>query len=86
MKEFKSWKDIHDWAWERGFELMANRMRLNNSCWNSSGEFGRSQVAICDAMRFCETEQDRYDMAQHIEDSLKNDDLLQCVKGKGENL
>ena len=46
---------------------MAKHMQLNNDCWNSSGELGRSQVEICDAMRFAESEEDRLDIAGQIE-------------------
>ena len=52
---------------------MAERMELNNTCWNSCGEFGRSQVAICDAMRNAETEEEREEVAQVIEQELTSD-------------
>ena len=68
MKEFKSWKEIMDWAKSNGFNNMAKRMQLNNDCWNSSGEFGRSQVQICDAMRFADSEEDRLEIAKQIDD------------------
>ena len=73
MKEFKfkTWRDIRDWAEEHGFENMAKRMNLNNECWASSGEFGRSQVEICDAMRFADTEEERLNIAKKIDDSCK---------------
>jgi hypothetical protein len=48
MSDFKTWRDIRRWAKDNGFKLIVKRMDLNNRCWNSSGEFGRSQVAICD--------------------------------------
>ena len=51
---WKSWRDIKEWAEAEGYKHLAARMQLNNDCWKSSGEFGRSQVAICDALRFCE--------------------------------
>lgn len=79
MKEFKSWRDIKEWFEERGYNLTAKRMQLNNDCWNSSGEFGRSQVAICDAMRFCDTEEEREEIGRQIEESMMDDDLLACV-------
>lgn len=50
MKKFTNWHEIKEWFEERGYYLTAERMQLNNDCWMSSGEFGRSQVAICDAM------------------------------------
>lgn len=53
-KNWKSWRDIKEWAEAEGYKHLAARMQLNNDCWQSSGEFGRSQVAICDALRFCE--------------------------------
>lgn len=57
-----------DWAKSNGFDNMAKRMQLNNDCWNSSGEFGRSQVQICDAMRFADSEEDRLEIAKQIDD------------------
>ena len=78
MKEFKSWRDIKDWATEHGFDILANRLQLNNDCWMSSGEFGRSQVQICDAMRFCDTEKERIEMAKDIEKDLKAENLIQA--------
>lgn len=54
---------------------MARRMQLNNDCWMSSGEFGRSQVAICDAMRFADTEEERHNIAKQIEAECSTDVL-----------
>lgn len=76
MKDFKSWRDIRDWADRGGYKRMVKRMDINNACWNSSGEFGRSQVAICDAMRFADSEEEREKVAQEIEESLKKDILV----------
>jgi hypothetical protein len=73
MKEFKSWKDIKEWAEENGFEKLAKRLQLNNDCWNSCGEFGRSQVAICDSIRYAETEEERLEVAGEIEKELTGD-------------
>ena len=72
MKEFKNWRDIRDWCTEHGFEQLARRMQINNDCWMSSGEFGRSQVMICDAMRFAESEEEREAVARELtgEDEL----------------
>ena len=86
MKKFEKWSDIRDWATENGYPLLAKRFQLNNDCWQSSGEFGRSQVALCDYMRFAETEEERHGIAESLEKQLADDDLLQCIKGKGENL
>jgi hypothetical protein len=76
MKEFKGWRDILSWAKENGFERISKRLEINNACWNSSGEFGRSQVAICDAMRFAGSEEDRIAVAEEIEESLKGDIVI----------
>ena len=76
MEEFKSWRDIRDWADRGGYKRMAKRMAINNACWNSSGEFGRSQIAICDAMRFAESEEERTRIAEDIEESLKGDVVI----------
>lgn len=74
MKEFKNWHEIKDWCEEHGFKTLARRMQLNNDCWLSSGEFGRSQVAICDAIRFAESEEEREAVARELQDG---DDLAE---------
>lgn len=79
MKAFKNWHEIMEWAKRNGYENMAKRMQINNDCWMSCGEFGRSQVAICDAMRFAESESQRHDVATEIEESLTGDMVLECV-------
>lgn len=76
MEDFKSWRDIRDWADRGEYKRMVKRMDINNACWNSSGEFGRSQVAICDAMRFAKSEEERIEVAEEIEESLKEDILV----------
>lgn len=73
MKEFKTWHDIQDWARENGFKNIVKRMQINNDCWMSSGEFGRSQVQICDSLRFCKSEEERLEVAEQIEESLNHD-------------
>lgn len=73
---FKNWREIRDWAEERGYKNIVKRMDLNNRCWNSSGEFGRSQVAICDAIRYA---QDIDKIAEHIEHELEEDEVLALV-------
>lgn len=72
MKEFKTWRDIKAWCEENGYEALAKRMQLNHDCWNSSGEFGRSQVMICDSIRFAESEEERHEVARALtgEDEL----------------
>lgn len=67
MKEFKNWREIRDWCKEHGFEKLARRMQINNDCWNSSGEFGRSQVMICDALRFASSEEEREEVARELQ-------------------
>lgn len=74
MKEFKSWRDIKEWFEENGYEVMAKRMQMNNDCWNSSGEFGRSQVMICDSMRFAESEEERHEVAKAL---MGGDELIE---------
>lgn len=73
MKEFKNWHDIQDWAEENGFKNIVKRMQINNDYWMSSGEFGRSQVQICDALRFADTEDERLMIAEQIEEDLESD-------------
>ena len=68
MEDFKDWRDIKKWAEDHGYKNMAARMQLNNDAWMSSGEFGRSQVAICDAMRFAKSEEERHEIAKQIND------------------
>lgn len=65
-KNWKSWRDIKEWAEAEGYKHLAARMQLNNDCWQSSGEFGRSQVAICDTLRLCE-EEDIKDIAEQMD-------------------
>lgn len=73
MKEFKNWHDIQDWVKENGFKNIVKRMQINNDCWMSSGEFGRSQVRICDSLRFCKSEEERLEVAGEIEEELNHD-------------
>lgn len=73
MKEFKNWHDIQDWAKENGFKNIVKRMQINNDCWNSSGEFGRSQVQICDNLRFAKSEEERLEIAEEMEAELSHD-------------
>lgn len=70
---FKNWREIRDWAEERGYKNIVKRMDLNNKYWNSCGEFGRSQVAICDAIRYA---QDIEEVAESIEHELEEDEVL----------
>jgi hypothetical protein len=46
-------------------------MDLNNNCWNSSGEFGRSQVAICDSIRLAETEDEALEIATQLNEEME---------------
>lgn len=73
MKEFRNWREIKEWCEEHGYKKIAQRLELNNRCWNSSGEFGRSQVAICDAIRYA---QDIDEVCEVIEEELQEDILL----------
>lgn len=74
MKEFKSWRDIKEWFEQNGYEVMAKRMQMNNDCWNSCGEFGRSQVMICDSMRYAESEEERHEVARAL---MGGDELIE---------
>lgn len=75
--EFKSWKDIMHWLEDNGFEKLSKRMKINNDCWNSSGEFGRSQVHICDSLRFCKSEEERIEIANQLQ---SEEDLIDELK------
>ena len=81
MKEFKSWRDIKEWFEQNGYPVLAKRMQMKNECWWSWGEFGRSQVAICDAMRYAQTEEERHEVVQSLiyEDELIRLGLIELV-------
>lgn len=66
-KDFKTWREIRAWADSRGFKNLVARMDLNNRCWNSSGELGRSQVAICDSIRDAYDEEDAIEIAEAMD-------------------
>lgn len=68
---WKNWKDIKKWAEKNGFKNLAKRMQLNNDCWMSSGEFGRSQVEICDNLRYAEDEEEAKEIAKSMDDNCK---------------
>ena len=68
---FKSWRDIRNWAEEKGHKNLVARMDLNNRCWNSSGEFGRNQVLICDSIRFAETEDEAVEIAMQFNKEME---------------
>lgn len=67
---FKSWLDIKEWAEANGYKRLAARLELNNRCWYSSGEFGRSQVILCDSMRQAE---DLHEVASLLELELSGE-------------
>ena len=75
--EFKSWRDIKEWAEKNGWKLLAKKLELNNTLWNSSGEFGRSQVAICDAIRFAD---DPESVAEEINQELEDEIVLEIIQ------
>lgn len=68
--KWKSWKDIKKWAEKKGFENLAKRMQMNNDYWMSSGEFGRSQVAICDNLREAEDETEALILATKMDEEF----------------
>lgn len=82
MQSFKNWHDIQEWAKENGFKNIVKRMQVNNKCWNSSGEFGRSQIEICDNLRFAQCEEDRLEIAKEMEDELSHDFVTNGVMEK----
>lgn len=69
--DFKSWREIREWANNKGLINLVARMGLNNRCWNSSGEFGRSQVEICDAIRLAKTEDDALEIATQLNEEME---------------
>ena len=80
MKEFKTWRDIKKWAEEHKYHRIAKRLQLNNDCWWSSGEFGRSQKYLCDTLRFCDSEAERKQVAEQLENELKDDIVLDILE------
>lgn len=70
-KDFKTWREIRAWADSRGFKNLVARMDLNNRCWSSSGEFGRSQVAICDSIRDAYDEEDAIEIAKAMDAEME---------------
>ncbi len=69
--DFKSWRDIMAWAKDKGLKHLVARMELNNRCWNSSGEFGRSQVEICDSIRFAPDEEAAFEIAASMDRQME---------------
>ena len=67
QENWKSWKDIQKWAEKNGFTNLSARMQLNNDCWMSSGEFGRSQTQICDDLRFADNEEEALKIASAMD-------------------
>lgn len=67
----KSWRDILHLAKELGLKNLARRLQLNNDCWGSSGEFGRDQVAICDAIRLQPTRKEMIAIMKQIDEESK---------------
>lgn len=64
---FKNWREIKEWAEKNGYKNLAARMQLNNDAWMSSGEFGRSQEQICDALRFAGTAEEQRKIAAEFD-------------------
>lgn len=79
MKKFENWREIKEWAERNGFVRLAKRLQVNNDCWWSCGEFGRSQVYLCDSMRYAESEQERLAVAERLEKELAGDIVLESV-------
>lgn len=79
MRKFENWREIKEWAESNGFERLARRLQINNDCWSSCGEFGRSQVYLCDNMRYAESESERLEVAERLERELADDIVLECV-------
>jgi len=69
---FKNWREIKEWCEAHNFTNLARRLQLNNDCWMSSGEFGRDQVAICDAIRYTADEDEALEIASEIDAQSEN--------------
>lgn len=53
-----------------GYNNIVKRMDLNDSCWMSSGEFGKSQRDICDSLRFASDEDEAIEIANEMEEAF----------------
>ena len=69
---FNNWHEIKEFAEKNGLENLARRLQLNNDWWQSSGEFGRDQVAICDAIRSALDEDEALVIATDIDAQSAN--------------
>lgn len=69
---FESWHAIKEFAEKNKLHDLTRRLQLNNDCWMSSGEFGRDQVAICDAIRFANDMDEALEIAKEINRESKN--------------
>lgn len=67
---WKRWEDIKAWAEEKGYKNLAKRMQLNNDCWMSSGEFGRSQRDICDNLRYAQSVDEAIKIASALDNAF----------------
>ena len=65
--KWTGWRDIKNWASKNGFKHLVARMQLNNDGWMSSGEFGRSQVEICDNLRFARDKEEALLIAKEMD-------------------
>lgn len=79
---FTDWHDIRDWCEKHNFNNLVARMEANNAYWDSCGEFGRSQVMICDSIRFADTEDEALDIAAEMDDELAGDFVTSAFKEK----
>lgn len=77
--EFHSWRDIRNWADANGFKNIVKRMDINNDCWESCGEFGRSQVYICDTLRGCEDLDELMAVAEDVDKDLGGDEVVKLT-------
>ena len=68
---WKGWRDIKAWAEKKGYKNLAKRMQLNNDCWMSSGEFGRSQRDICDNLRYAQDINEAIEIASAMDEAFK---------------
>lgn len=76
---WRSWRDILAFVEELGCKALAKRMRINNKCWESSGEFGRSQVEICNTILACRTREEAEDVVRDMEEAMAEDIVVQLA-------
>lgn len=67
---WRSWRDVRKWCEENEYMNIVKRMNLNNVFWDRSGEFERSQKAICDRLKDANSEDEAHRIAGELDESF----------------